>query len=465
MVTVIIPTLNEEKQIGEIVNFLKTKKIVTEVIVIDDGSTDLTSTIAKQNGAQVYLSSMLGKGVSMSDGLKLAKNELILFLDGDIYGFSSQLVEKMIEPLLNNTADFVKGKFQRQAGRVTTLTAKPLLKIFFPELSKFQQPLGGIVAGRRNLLQKFTFEADYGVDAGLLIDVHESKARIVEADVGFIEHHHQSLEALSKMSLQITRTILERASKYKKLNISQIVNSVEQERRSGFAFSTSLQKIDPDKKIVLFDMDGTLVDGSFISFLSRAEDREDEVRNFLGRHDIDPIYRTKMIAKALAGIPKSVFEKVAAHISLMPYAQEVIIELKKRGFQVGIITDSYLVAAETIRRRTFADFSVAHFLHFHDGLATGEISISPFMELQNGCSRHSICKSNFVSHLKLLTPGKIPEILSIGNGENDICLFKSSDASFAIWPQSKLVQRAAQQTIDHLSDILQYVQPHFKTGA
>lgn len=465
MVTAIIPTLNEEKRIGEIISFLKTKSLVTEIIVIDDGSVDATFSIAKDLGAKVYLSTMLGKGASMADGLHRAQNDIVLYLDGDIYGFSSELVEQMVNPIIENKADFVKGKFQRQAGRVTMLTAKPMLKMFFPELASIDQPLGGIVAARKSFLEHISFETDYGVDIGLMIDIHFLGARIHESDIGSIEHDHQSLDSLSLMSTQIVRTILERASKYQKLNISHVRNSTEQERKFGFQFGSVLSKIKLNKNLALIDMDGTLIEGSFIHSLAQFTGITEDLKGLLGNHQLDAEYRTKMIAKILSGVPRSTFEKIANSIPLKPRAQKMVIDLKRKGFQVGIITDSYVIAAEIIRRRVFADFTMAHLLHFNNGRATGEISISPFMQLESGCTEHKICKSNFVEHLKIVTSGELPYILSIGNGENDICLFKSSHDSIAVFPQSIKVMRSAKAALASLDEIEEHTSKLSKTGS
>lgn len=456
MVTAIIPTLNEELRIGSIIDFLKQSKEISEIIVIDDGSTDDTFAIAKRHGAKVFLSSMLGKGASMADGLGRATNENVLFLDGDIYGFDVNLVEKMISPLIYNSADFVKGKFKRKAGRVTELTAKPLLKAFFPELAVFNQPLGGIIAGSKEFLNKIKFENDYGVDVGLLIDVNQLGARIIEADIGTIEHDHQSLEALTKMSSQVVTAILLRAARYKRLKPLSLNEAVEKERTDEIKYESIISKIDFRKKIALFDMDGTLIEGSFVEHVAKFTDRQHELHKYLGRHDLDSVYRTNMIAKILEGIPKKIFEKIAKTVPLKPHAQDTIVELRKRGFQVGIITDSYFIASELIKKRVFADFSIAHHLHFHKGFATGDLTISPFMVVEGGCSEHLICKSNFINRLKKNTAGLVPDILSVGNGQNDICLFQSSNNSLAVFPTSEMVAAAAHNSIDALSDCLKY---------
>ena len=89
MITVVIPTLNEEENIASVVNFAKGHPLVTEVIVVDDQSIDKTVKIAQKNGAKVITSTKLGKGASMNDGVLCAANDIIVFLDGDIDPYPS----------------------------------------------------------------------------------------------------------------------------------------------------------------------------------------------------------------------------------------------------------------------------------------------------------------------------------------------------------------------------------------
>ena len=135
MITVIIPTLNEEKTIAQIVAFCLRSKNVSEVIVVDDNSGDDTIRLATEAGARVLRSKKIGKGISMKEGILESSNDVILFLDGDINPYPENTIENLSVPILEDRADFVKGSFARNAGRVTTLVAKPLLSIFYPELS------------------------------------------------------------------------------------------------------------------------------------------------------------------------------------------------------------------------------------------------------------------------------------------------------------------------------------------
>ena len=150
MISVIIPALNEEKTIGNVVKFCLADRLVAEVIVVDDKSTDNTAQVAFKSGAKVILSDKRGKGISMRDGILHAYNELVVFLDGDIDPYPEKTIRNLVNPILDGKADFVKGAFARNAGRVTELVAKPLLNILFPGLNHFSQPLSGMIAGKKS---------------------------------------------------------------------------------------------------------------------------------------------------------------------------------------------------------------------------------------------------------------------------------------------------------------------------
>ncbi|MFZ9408071.1 MAG: glycosyltransferase [Burkholderiaceae bacterium] len=231
--TVVIPALNEEKRIAQVVAYALSDPATAEVIVIDDSSIDATVARAKAAGAKVFTSSMLGKGASMADALEFVCTELVVYLDGDLAGLRDSIITDLCEPLINDRADFVKGRFGRASGRVTELTAKPMLKIFFPELSGIAQPLGGIIAARRSLLASLRFEDAYGVDVGLLIDAFSSGARISEVDIGSLEHDSQTLGDLTFMANEISRVIFGRAKALGRLHVEQIGKMHEFQRRAA----------------------------------------------------------------------------------------------------------------------------------------------------------------------------------------------------------------------------------------
>lgn len=110
MVSVIVPAYNEARGIAQVVEHLLTMPLVEEVLVVDDGSTDGTGDIAQKAGACVLtLSHNGGKGQAMERGVMEAKNETLLFCDGDMYGFSGESVVQLIAPVLNDECDVAIG--------------------------------------------------------------------------------------------------------------------------------------------------------------------------------------------------------------------------------------------------------------------------------------------------------------------------------------------------------------------
>ncbi|HUM65469.1 MAG TPA: glycosyltransferase family 2 protein, partial [Chitinophagaceae bacterium] len=109
MLSVIIPALNEEKTIGQVVRFCFSEASVSEVIVVDDKSEDNTISIAQEAGAKVIVSAARGKGISMKEGIEASSNEFVVFLDADIDPYPEKSIANLAAPLINNEADFVKG--------------------------------------------------------------------------------------------------------------------------------------------------------------------------------------------------------------------------------------------------------------------------------------------------------------------------------------------------------------------
>jgi hypothetical protein len=139
-------------------------------------------------------------------------------LDADLSEITKEQVKAILKPILDNEADITKTKFKREAGRVTELTAKPLLQFFFPELS-FEQPLSGQFAAIKSFLDKIDLEKDYGVDIGIVLDAEALGMRIQEVDIGDIVHEMSTLKELNLMANEVVRTIVDRAISYGRLTM------------------------------------------------------------------------------------------------------------------------------------------------------------------------------------------------------------------------------------------------------
>ncbi|MER8093863.1 glucosyl-3-phosphoglycerate synthase [Streptomyces goshikiensis] len=237
-VSVVLPALDEEATVGEIVSVIRRDLIdglphplVDELVVVDSGSTDRTAEVAAKAGARVVhrdeilprLPALPGKGEVLWRSLLATSGEIVCFVDADLRDFSSAFVSGIVGPLLTDPGvEFVKAMYDRplgnapgQGGRVTELVARPLLNLHWPQLAGFVQPLGGEYAVRRSLLERLPFPVGYGVELGLLVDALHTVGleALAQVDVGVRLHRHQDGQALGRMAAAIYRTALVRLSR------------------------------------------------------------------------------------------------------------------------------------------------------------------------------------------------------------------------------------------------------------
>ncbi|MGW0971760.1 glucosyl-3-phosphoglycerate synthase [Streptomyces sp. NPDC002516] len=228
-VSVVLPALNEEETVGEIVSIIRHDlmqqvPLVDEIVVVDSGSTDRTSAVAAAAGARVVhrddilprIPAVPGKGEVLWRSLLVTSGDIVCFVDADLREFSSDFVSGIVGPLLTEQGvDLVKAMYDRpmaggggQGGRVTELMARPLLNMHWPQLAGFVQPLGGEYAARRSLLEQLPFPVGYGVELGMLVDALHLVGldALAQVDVGVRKHRHQDGQALGRMAAAIYRT-------------------------------------------------------------------------------------------------------------------------------------------------------------------------------------------------------------------------------------------------------------------
>lgn len=245
-ISVALPTLNEEKTVGKILETIREAlmekiPLVDELLVIDSDSTDDTVRIVESMGIPLYrhptilpaYGSFVGKGEALWKSLAVTRGDIVVWVDSDITGFHPKFVYGLIGPLLTQPeVGFVKGFYRRPlklggqllttgGGRVTELTARPLLNLFYPHLSGLVQPLAGEMAGRRKVLQSIPFFTGYGVETGLLIDILDRYGlrSIAQSDLEYRVHRNQSLLSLSKMAFAITEVVMRRLEDQNRIEI------------------------------------------------------------------------------------------------------------------------------------------------------------------------------------------------------------------------------------------------------
>jgi glucosyl-3-phosphoglycerate synthase len=251
-ISVCIPTLNEAETIGPIVSIIRDElcQLVDEILVIDSDSADATLEIAAAAGAVVHRSSeiapdqssFIGKGENLWKALHCARGDLICFVDGDISNFHSGFITGLVGPLLRHPdIDYVKAFYERPlvcgddlhstgGGRVSEILVRPLISLFYPELSIILQPLSGEYAARRETLQALSFPTGYGVEIAHLIDLFcgGKLSRIAQTDLVQRIHRNRDDGELGHMSFAILQVVLRRLQRDGKISLNQALPDLYQ---------------------------------------------------------------------------------------------------------------------------------------------------------------------------------------------------------------------------------------------
>jgi len=236
-ISVGLPTLNEEATVRHVIRAIRSRlmeriPLVDEIAVIDSDSDDQTREIARDEGVAVHVlgdilpgyGARRGKGEALWKSLHVLTGDIVIWIDTDVTDTHPKFVYGLLGPLLlRPDVHFVKAFYQRPlrigaellasgGGRVTELSARPILNLFFPELSGMVQPLSGEQGGRRTLLEQLPFFTGYGVETGLLIDTLQRAGlgALAQVDMKHRIHRNQDLLSLSKMSFQILQVALKR---------------------------------------------------------------------------------------------------------------------------------------------------------------------------------------------------------------------------------------------------------------
>jgi glucosyl-3-phosphoglycerate synthase len=190
--------------------------------------------------------------------LYVTRGDLVVWIDTDIANIHPRFVYGILGPLLvNPRVQFVKGFYRRPlkvgdkvqagaGGRVTELTARPLLNLFYPELSGVVQPLSGEYGGRRAALEQLPFFCGYGVEIGLLIDVFEKFGLPGIAQVDLLEriHHNQPLEALSKMSFAIIQAVIRKLERrYERAFLEEVNKTMKLIRSDAAGYFLDVEEV------------------------------------------------------------------------------------------------------------------------------------------------------------------------------------------------------------------------------
>jgi glycosyltransferase involved in cell wall biosynthesis len=190
-ISVIIPALNEEEPIAAVVRDCLTTGLPSEVIVVDNGSTDRTAECAHAAGARVVAEPTPGYGRACAAGIRALSPEcdLVVFLDGD-GSDCPELMERLVQPIAEGKQDFVIGSrtrgkrepgsmnFQQVfAGRIAGVLLRMLYGVRYTDMCPFR-------AIRRDALERLGMkEETYGWNLEMQMRAARAGLRILEVPV------------------------------------------------------------------------------------------------------------------------------------------------------------------------------------------------------------------------------------------------------------------------------------------
>ena len=182
-ISAIIPVYNEAGKIGRVLDILRQVDRLREIIVVDDGSTDLSAEeiqFAAQSDPRIRLVANpvnQGKGQAIFLGWQATESHCLLLLDGDLFGLNPQHIQDLINPVLDNHADMAIGQFKKGKW------ASDIAHWFTPWLS-------GQRSLRADLLRQVSSKAaaGYGFETALTVAARQYEWRCVRVFLPGVWH-------------------------------------------------------------------------------------------------------------------------------------------------------------------------------------------------------------------------------------------------------------------------------------
>ncbi len=198
LLSVVVPVFNEAQTIGDVIFGLRTvllKQVFNyEIIVVDDGSTDKSAEIAKNQGAKLLsLKTHMGKGYAMRLGFSKAKGEIIATMDSD-GSHNPEELTSLLAPIIEGQADLVIGSRlslrKPASGRALNESGIRLFNILikiFTGISISDSQSGYRVLTSKVLKSLSLKSVEYEIESEMLVKAAQKDFRIKEVPVTYIQ--------------------------------------------------------------------------------------------------------------------------------------------------------------------------------------------------------------------------------------------------------------------------------------
>jgi phosphoserine phosphatase SerB len=199
--------------------------------------------------------------------------------------------------------------------------------------------------------------------------------------------------------------------------------------------------------LAAFDMDGTLIQGRLVFALADRFDLSEKVRSIQSRPQIAGHEQTKAIAALFAGLTTKDIESAIESIPLTKNSERTISILKERGYKIGIISDSYTIAAGLVANRLNLDFVMANKLDTLNDKITGKVDMPLGWDRINCFCKISVCKRYHLEKSAHQFGVPIENTLAVGDTKSDICMIKRAGVGVAFMPKDEEIKKVSNNVV------------------
>lgn len=215
--------------------------------------------------------------------------------------------------------------------------------------------------------------------------------------------------------------------------------------------------------LAAFDMDGTLIQGRLVFALADRFDLSDKVRSIQSQRLMAGHEQTKAIAALFSGLTAKDLESAIASIPFTKNCERTIAALKDRGYKLGIISDSYTIAAGFVADRLNLDFVMANKLQIFNDKITGKVDM-PLGWDRIGCyCKISVCKRYHLEKSADQFCVPIENTVAVGDTKSDICMIQRAGVGVAFMPKDEEIKKASDRIVTEpdLLKVLNFVDKAF----
>jgi phosphoserine phosphatase len=203
------------------------------------------------------------------------------------------------------------------------------------------------------------------------------------------------------------------------------------------------------KRLIVFDVGGTLIDAEMIDELAKAAGvggKVSEITSKAMNGEIEFKQALRERVRLLKGLDASILESIVENLDVTPGAEELITSLKALGYKIALISGGFMQFVKRIKEKLGIDYVYANTLVIEDGKLTGEL-VEPIIDAERKAElmREIAEKENLL----------MEQVVAVGDGANDRFMLQNSGLGIALYPKEVLQKVAAGViTKDNLAGIL-----------